>query len=221
MFKRLKSQSGLTLIELLVVIAIMVIISVVYYTNIQADKKDEVEQVTEQLLIDLRIIRNMATSRATFDMGGASPVYPPGGYGIYINRSGERIKYRLYADSGDNTGYDSLEDKLIADEVVFADASFDLLDSFNKKRIYLYFNFISENEISTDMTINNSRYVMVVEDPGPGYPAKGYRGVITVGEKTQDGSVLSNLGKLYVEFTPPDPGEDDGKDGGEIDPIWQ
>ena len=69
-----------------------------------------------------------------------------------------------------------------------------------------YFTFLTENEVESNWGQGTSdRYALKIENPGPGYPDQGYRGIINIGEDTDDGYTWSRIGTYYSTFTPAAP----------------
>lgn len=223
--KIFKNQKGLTFIELMVAIAIIGIISAIFVFYIKGTDRERVEMVTEQIAADAKYVRNLATSRTTYDFGdGNGPVFPPGGYGIEFNDfdNGNPAEYFVFVDKaidGDDLGaykadYDPLIDGLIK-HVILDDADLRLDDTSGTKT-YFYFTFLEENKVATNMTsytVDNGKYNMAILDPGPGYPAKGYKGIISLGESSAEVSeapldyqyIWGNIGFYYAVYNPPAP----------------
>jgi prepilin-type N-terminal cleavage/methylation domain-containing protein len=212
MFKKIFSdQRGLTFIELMIAIAIIVIISAVSVAYIRGDVVDEVESYTDQLAADIRYTRNLAVSRTSYDFGGgAGPEFPPGGYGIVINQ-GANDSYTIFADSGDD-GYQAGADKVIKTIVIENTAI--ILDDANRASVLSsnYFTFKSENEAETDLELSSvNKYEIRVD-----YQVEGasYKGILSLGEESNEGFVWVSLGKSFQEYIyapplPPKPDEED------------
>ncbi|MBT6691131.1 prepilin-type N-terminal cleavage/methylation domain-containing protein [Candidatus Parcubacteria bacterium] len=218
---KLKSQAGVTFIELMIAIGIIGIISSVFILIIHPDDFGEIKRVTDQVAADFRYTRNLAVSRATYDFGGSTgEIYPPGGYGFqYEDRHDEPVKYFIFANLGidgtadaDNWDHDYDTDKdFIIKEVILDNPIIEMTSSPSESWTR-YFTFLTEDEIDSNWgTAGGDNYILKIENPGPGYPDQGYRGMITIGEKTEDGHIWSRIGAYYTSFTPPD---DSGGGGG-------
>lgn len=222
MFKKIiTSRKGLTFIELMIAIAIIAIISAISVVYIRGDVYDDVESTTEQLAADLRYTRNLSKSRTSFNFAGAGAgfptqlgeTYPPGGYGVWFyDPSSGPSKYVIFADSGiDGTdagssalGYDADKDPIV--KQVILDNNTIELDDINGPGESHVFVFSSENDVYTDLTLNAfKKYQVAVIYPSPGYPSKGYRGIIDLGEYIDDQYTLTSIGIGFAEYVPPKP----------------
>lgn len=201
------NKRGFTLMELMVAIAVIAVISAVSVLYVRGNINDEVEMYAQELSSDLKLARNMAVSRTVYDFGGTvGAIYPPGGYGVYINNpaDGSANYYIIYADSGTADGYNSTEDPTI--KRVNIDNTDIGLDDFNNSDTSHYFAFKSENEASTDFVADDyGNYELLVRYPGPGYPEKGYQAVLHLGEISDDAYIWSNIGIQYSIYTPSAP----------------
>jgi len=225
--KMIYNQKGLTFIELMIAIAIIAIISAMSVLYIRGDIKNEVDIVTDQFAADIRYTRNLAVSRTTFDFSidttkpqnvqDLGNIFPPGGYGIVLDKTAGT--YKIFADSGidgadANTiskGYDSDTDVVIRIETL-DNSLIKLGDANNDGSTSNYFSFKAENDLDTNLLISTSgKYQVKVDYPGPGYPASGYRGILDVGELSNDGYIYLNLGKSLQEYTPAAPPTPGGK----------
>ena len=199
-----KNNSGLTLVEILIVIAIISIISSFFIVNInQKSFQSEIIEETELLLADLRYARNLAVSRTTYTLNEEEgDQYPSSGYKIIFDRAGNKARYRIFADFGDQ--------QILIKERTIGNSDIYLKDYVEDKGDF-YFNFLTENQADSNMTANDSgKYLLAVINSGPGYPNKGYRSIITLGEISLNAQgeveyTWANLGLYYEEFTPPRP----------------
>ncbi|MBT4210150.1 MAG: hypothetical protein HOE19_04540 [Candidatus Komeilibacteria bacterium] len=227
--KIFSNQAGLTFIELMMAIAIIVLISIISVVYIKGDIMDEVDMATDQLAADIRYTRNLATSNTihhfsattTADVRDLGDIYPPGGYGIYTNRTAGT--YTIFADSGiDGTdagtsaeGYDGDKDMVI--KIVALDNNLLELGDLNyPSATKRYFTFKSENEVDTDMHEDAHGLYELEIDYFAGYDEQSYRGILRLGEEGEDGKVWVSLGKSTAGYTTPDPNPDDG---GKEDPV--
>ncbi|MDD5749641.1 MAG: prepilin-type N-terminal cleavage/methylation domain-containing protein [Patescibacteria group bacterium] len=199
-----KENSGLTLVEILIVIAIISIISSFFIINInQKSMQSEIIEETDLLVADLRYVRNLAVSRTTYTLSeeeGAQ--YPSSGYKIVFDRVNNKARYRIFADFGDQ--------QILIKERTVNNTDVYLKDHVEDKASF-YVNFLTENQADSNMAANDSgKYLLAVVNNGPGYPNKGYRSIITLGEKSfnAQGEVeytWANFGLYYEDFTPPRP----------------
>ena len=205
-------NQGLTLVEILIVIAIISIISSFFIINInQSSLQDEITEETDLLVADLRYVRNLAVSRTVYDFeDGADPQYPPGGYGIYFrDLPNQAAEYIIFADSGE-PGYSPGSDKIIKQRTITNEA-IELNDSVQDDKNNFYFIFITENQAVTDMTQRSGgKYLLEIINRGSGYPDKGYRSIVTMGERSVNSQeefeyTWANFGFYYSEYVPPTP----------------
>ncbi|MFA6466244.1 MAG: prepilin-type N-terminal cleavage/methylation domain-containing protein [Patescibacteria group bacterium] len=228
--KIFSNQKGLTFIELMIAIAIIVIISAISVVYIKGTVKDEVERATDQWAADIRYTRNLAVSRTVFDFATFSTnpsvialgeIYPPGGYGISIDKPAGL--YKIFVDSGidgsdiDSSalGYDTDTDPVIKTETL-TNSLIKFGDLNNTSANNNYFSFKSENSLDTNLVLSAYGKYQVEVDYKPAYPAKGYRGILSIGELSTDGYILLNLGKSLQEYTQPAP-----PPGNKVDPVMQ
>ncbi|PWB38542.1 MAG: hypothetical protein C3F02_03395 [Parcubacteria group bacterium] len=212
---KFKSRSGLTIIELLIVIAIMGIISATFYINVNNDNRKKLVAAGEELINNLRRVRNMAASQTTYKFAGDSEaVFPPGGYGIVFDGTTEPAKYFLYADkSAGNPGFlQSQGDEKIGTDIILptpvgsSRGPLELSNGVDGDKSF-YFALLSEKKAITDMVADsNKTYILSIKWPGPGAPINGYEAEIRLGEQTNDGLVITNFGVAYSEYTPPSSG---------------
>lgn len=217
--KIFSNQKGLTFIELMIAIAIIVIISAISVVYIKGTVKDEVERITDQLAADIRYTRNLAVSRTVFDFATFSTnpsvtalgeIYPPGGYGISIDKAAGL--YKIFVDSGIDgsdsgnsaLGYDTDTDPVIKTETL-TNSLIKFGDLNNTSSNNNYFSFKSENSLDTNLLLSAYGKYQVEVDYKPAYPAKGYRGILSIGEVSTDGYILLNLGKSLQEYSQPAP----------------
>lgn len=218
-----KNHHGVTLIELMMAIAVIAIISSVFVFYIRGTDRERVERVTEQIAADARYIRNLATSRTTYDFGDGNPVFPPGGYGIeFVDfNNGSPAEYFVFADraedgidlGGSPADYDEDKDGLIK-HVVLDNADIRIDDAVGATAIF-YFNFLEENKVQTNILSPGTAdtYAVIVLDPGPGYPVNGYRGTVNLGERSAEISdspteyqyIWGTIGYYVSVYTPPAP----------------
>jgi len=182
--------NGFTIIELLIVIAIISILSVVIIVNVRTSERQDLVQATEQLVADIKYVRNLAVSRVEhhFTSPFESIEYPPVGYGIYFNWAGGR-NYIVYADR-DLMGYQPAEDSII--KMVNYDNKFELSDN-NSENNEFYFIFITENDIRSNMTLSDdSKYELKFL-----YQDISRKSIVTIGEESDDGYVWTSIGAVY------------------------
>ena len=222
--KIFSNQTGLTFIELMMAIAIIVIISAISVVYIKGDVKDEVELFTDQLAADIRYTRNLAVSKTVYNFSAASTygvdgvalgdVYPPGGYGVYIDRT--TGTYTIFADSGlesdgDPIGYDGDKDVVIK-IVTIDNNSIELGDLNDPSVTERYFTFKSENEVDTDMEPNSYGVYALEVDYFAGYDEDSYRGILKLGEIAEEGYVWVSLGKSFNAYVTPEPNPEPDED---------
>ena len=193
--------------ELMLAIAIIAIISVISVVYIGGTINDEVKVITEQLKADLRVTRNLAVSRVTYNFEAPYPalgeVFPPGGYGIYVNPVPANDYYIIYADSGTDVGY-NVDDDPVIKRVDIENSDIEVSDY--RSATAKYFAFKSENEVTTNFGYDSyGRYRMLVRWEGPGYPEKGYQSLLLMGERSDDGYIWTPLGVTYSTYNPPAP----------------
>ncbi len=193
---RLNNNSGFTLIEVMIVIIIIGIMSVFFVVNIRPDNIALLRMDTTRLAADIRYVRSMAASRATYNGS-----YPSGGYGIvFTNGNGTTVKstYQLYAGSTSN----------VLKTVTLSNVAFRLVDPnyysgyeaainannikrfvFKTENIFESAGFYSSasNEYQIDI------YYGFLDESIPVY----YKSTITIGQKTSDDFVWSNLLTTY------------------------
>ncbi|MCD4760504.1 prepilin-type N-terminal cleavage/methylation domain-containing protein [bacterium] len=209
--KIFKKHTGVTLIELMIAIAIIAIVSSISIIYIQGTVSQEIRGLTEQTETDIRYVRNLATSRITYDFDGpagpAEAVYPPGGYGVYFQDVyADSSYYIIYADSG-TPGYQAGSDALIR-QVTFENTAVEIKDYNNSSAQSCYFAFNTEKEVNTDMAQKapGHYYSLEIELISSGsYPRTAYTGYIHIGELTADGYVWTNVSSSYGESSIPDP----------------
>ena len=222
-------NTGFTLIEVLVVISIIAILSVYFLANIRPSVDKQLQLDAEQIVSDVRYLRNLVVTRTTFNGS-----YPVGGYGIaFFNGNGGvpandpiKSKYVIYAQtaSGDYHNPDN-----ILKTVTLTNINFRLVDPneepYNYEDVAVE-NFVlsSENEVET--TLGNSEYIGQTR----GYQMQIYypflsdglqyfiKANINLGYTSEGGYFWGNTGVGYVYDFPRcgngkiDPGEicDDG-----------
>src|SRR3989339_914398 len=202
MFKKIfYNKGGFTFLELMIVIAVTVIITSVFVVSTRETVRDQVDTSTNQLLSDIRYARGLATSRVTYNFGGAlGTVYPPGGYGVHFTDGDYR--YTVFADNGSGGGFSLLAGDKIIKTGTLKNTSLDLEDYNQTVALAKYFTFQAENEVVTNFVSDSQgKYKMsVTYNPGTG--GEGYRGIITLGEQAADGSVFVSLGIGSIGYTP-------------------
>ncbi len=204
------NRLGATLIELMIVIAIMAILSMTFYINIRPNMRKQVEQSTEELLANLRQVRNMAVSKTNYKFVGETQArYPTGGYGLVFDGRAAPAKYFIYADKDGDPSYQAIQgDEIIGAVINLAAPSpnpFELANDTDNDKFF-YFAIISEKQVATDMTADaNKRFIVRLRWPGPGSQRLGYESIIRLGEQTSDGAILSNFGAVYNDYVPPPP----------------
>jgi len=225
--KKLFNQDGLTFIELMIAIGLIIFISALSVVYIQGDIKDDVNMATDQLTADIRYTRNLAASRTAFDFSAITDptvpqavkdlgnVYPPGGYGVYVHRPTDT--YQIFVDSGidggdGNSTAEGFDDTdIVIKSVTIENNLLEIGDANHDNSVASYFTFETEKNVVTNLISNTySKYQIEVDFPAV-YPEKGYRGVLTLGERSDDGYIWASLGKGYSEYSasPPPPPEKD------------
>lgn len=208
--KKLKLNCwGSTLIELMMVIAIMGILSSVFYVTNKPNRRKQVEQSTQELLANLRQMRNMAAAKTVYKFAGVGEVaqYPVGGYGLAFDGTAVPAKYFLYADKGGvEPGYQlSRGDEIIGAVINLPSPThqaFELADNTNDGKSF-YFSLVTAEKGVTDIAADDSRrFIIRLRWPG-GSTGNGYEGIIRLGEQTSDGSILANFGYVFGEYIPP------------------
>lgn len=207
----IKNNQAFSLMELLVVIGIMVILTSATIASIHFNRHQKVRQLSEMVASDIRLVRNMVTSRVVNPTFGA---YPPGGYGMvmYAVGSTENSYYTIFAESGDSDGYQAGQDVEVK-TVVFDEPRYRIMDRNNPEDFEwsFYFTFLDEHSSVDNMMFHpEQKFLVLVADPYPGYPyrhgATGYAGTIIVGELDEQGYTWSNLGTTYSSYKAPRPG---------------
>lgn len=212
MFKKiLKNQTGVTFIELMVAIAVIAIISSIFVINIQESKKQQIKRFTQKMAADVRYVRSLATSRAVHQFSGQTEeeaVYPPGGYGIFFTQNPEPDRYYIYADNGNQDGFQWGQDEWIS----YVDLEdLDITDANHISSVHFYFTFYTENEIRTNMyQDSSSRYEVQLRERL--VSGTGQQGTLVLGEYSNDGSILSNIGESYGTFYVKEETDDDDDD---------
>ncbi|PLX25761.1 hypothetical protein C0580_01640 [Candidatus Parcubacteria bacterium] len=211
MKKIIKNKDGFSFIELMIAIAIIMLISAAFVVNIRVNTQEDIRAKTEKVAADIRYIRNLAISRAEYQFEGQTEeekTYPPGGYGVYFN--GNQDKYIIFADNGNNDGYQSAEDEALYE--VSVDPF--VLDDKNGPLSSFYFTFVSEHEVVTSMSQGLQKQYTLNLREDIGVYGTGYQGSLILGEVSSDGYVWSNIGTSYGTFNipkptppPPDPPE--------------
>ena len=188
--------SGFTLVEVLIVIAIIAILSVYYIVNLRPNTLELLKMDTNRLAADVRYVRSMTASRATYNGS-----FPAEGYGIlFKNGNGTSIPsyYTVFA------GYPSNEIK----RVTLSNVAFRLVDpnsylsrmSAINDTAYKDFSFKSENtvrsslELSADGDYQLEIYYGFVQDGQDYY----YLSRLDLGRRTADNFVWSNLAITYT-----------------------
>jgi len=168
---------------------------------------------TEQLIADMKYIRNLATSRVKYDFDGQMQ-YPPGGYGICFN-CGVVVpsdQYIVYADNGQTAGYQKPEDEIIR-TISFED-NFEFNDK-NDESVWFYFAFLTESDVESNMILSDdSKYELEIIDGDISYQA-----AVILGEESHDGYVWSNMSVAYAphkEWSPTGLGSNGNTNGGAI-----
>ena len=143
---RLKKQSGTTLMELLVVISIIGIMTGIMVISVRQTDTEELKAVAERVVADFKQIRNLAASHVINE----DNEYPAGGYGIYFDDSTTPSEYIIFADDGQNPGYQDTEDSMI-NKVLFSDDDLTIKPIPGNYNIQFYFTFITEHTANTDI----------------------------------------------------------------------
>ncbi len=201
------NQLGLTLIELMIVIAIMALISATFYININVNSRKQVEQSSEELLGNLRLVRNMVISKAGYKFAGDSASqYPAGGYGLSFDGTTAPARYFMYASKKANSpGYKANQGDEIIGAIVTLPSAFVIINKVDGDKSF-YFNMLDDRQAATDMAPDNDKkYVLTIRWPGPGGSQNGYEGNAGLAEQTSDGFVLANFGVTYNSYIPPPP----------------
>lgn len=199
MFKKvLRNSCGFTFVELLVVIAVTVILTTVFVVNTRETKSDDVNRSAKQVLSDVRYARSLATSRTTWNLPTLGTVFPPGGYGISFADDGSN--YTIFAESGQTAGYQATQDGRVK-LATLGDTTLKLED-YNQPVAggTKYFTFKSADEVSTNFAENTTTgdFKMAVYYQSG---SVGYKGVIAMGRKADDGSVFVSLGLGGMPYT--------------------
>ncbi|MFA6500506.1 MAG: prepilin-type N-terminal cleavage/methylation domain-containing protein [Patescibacteria group bacterium] len=197
---RWNNSSAFTLIEVMAVIVIIGIMSVFFVVNMRPDTIALLRMDTTRLAADIRYVRSMAATRATYNGS-----FPSNGYGIFFHNgdgtAGDKSYYKLYAGSTSN----------VLKTVTLANVAFRLVDPN-------YYNGY-EAAINATGATGEKRFVFKTEnifEPAGFYAsATGeyqidiyygfleeslpiyYKSTITIGQKTSDDFTWSNLSTTY------------------------
>ncbi len=189
--------TGFTLIEVLIVIAIIAVLSVYYVINLRPNTIELLKMDTNRLAADIRYIRSMTTSRATYN-----GVFPEDGYGIlFKNGNGTTVSsyYIVFAGSVSNE----------IKRVTLSKPAFRLVDpNSNLARVSAIsdtttktFSFTSENtvqssglELSADGDYQLEIYYGFNQEGAEYY----YLSRLDIGRRTADNFVWSNLAINYA-----------------------
>lgn len=182
------SLTGFTLIEAMAVIVIIGLISVFFVVNTKPDQFALLKMDTTRLAADIRYIRSMATTRATYNGS-----YPADGYGIiFYNKDGSINKsyYELYA------GSNLLKTVYLANVAFrFVDPNLEYPTAINITTPKKFF-FKTENKVVSDLTASASGEYKI--DIYYAYSVGAYyKSQITIGQKTSDDFTWSNLATTY------------------------
>ena len=161
-------QSGVTLIELLVAIAVIGIMTGIFVMQVSVSDNEQVEVITEKVASDVRQIRNLAASRVI----GEDNQYPTGGYGMYFQDRNvtDPAYYVVFADDGQNIGYQSDEDSSMA-KYIFPDQNVTVYPSDLPDTNTFYFTFIREHVATTSVPAygGNEALSLVIKDINADY----------------------------------------------------
>ena len=195
---RANYNSGFTLIEAMVVIVIIVLISVFFVVIMKPDTIALLKMDTTRLAADIRYVRSMATTRATYDGS-----FPSDGYGIVFqngNGTTEKSYYKLYAGSN------------LLKTVYLSNVAFRLVDpnegypfaidiTTEKK-----FFFKTENSVVASgfkLSATGDYQIDIYCNIGTiATELVYYKSQITLGQKTSDNFTWSNLATIYDTNTP-------------------
>lgn len=206
--KKSKKQKGFSFIELIIAISIILIIAAIFVVNVRLDTQETVVTKADKLSSDIRYIRNLAISRAEYQFAGQTEeekAYPAGGYGIFFNGNIAQHKYIVFADNGDNVGYQAAEDEAMYEVLVDPLK----LDDQNSALKSFYFTFVSEHEVDSNMGLGSEfKFTLNIRED-VGVYGTGYQATLVLGEMSSDGYVWSNLGTSYGNFHIPKPVDDD------------
>jgi len=198
--KIFSNQQGFTMIELMIVVVVTVIISVVTVRYIRNDDiRAELNSTSDKLMSDIRYIRNLAATRTAYDFNNtpgntSDDVFPTNGYGIIFNSA---HRYFILVDRGAPglTSGDGLINPVDINSAI-------TLDDYNPASTvpYPYFTFKSDKELYTNLVASAEGKYQIELDYNPAYPEDGYNSVITVGEDSDDGSILVALGRVTNSY---------------------
>ncbi len=185
-------REGLTLIEILVVIALIGVISTVVVINNKRSVKYKLTSTSDQLLSDIKRVRNMATSRVVIP---GTNDFPIGGYGLMLN---DPTNYKIVAytvEDLSNVGDPYNSQNYVEIATTEFDDDFKIVSVENPSSMF-YFRFFSENQFDSDIDEEYFKYVIkVAEEDCTGICEYSE---ISIGEETPQGFVWANAGINYI-----------------------
>ena len=190
---QLNKQSGTTLMELLVAIAIIAIMTGIFISQIRISDQEQLETITERVAADLRQLRNLSASRVI----GENNQYPVGGYGIAFqdyNGIDTPSYYILFADDGQNIGYDPTEDDLIA-KYTFPVTDITVYPANSSNVDQFFYTFITEHTSTTSVPYTGDGFLVTIDDV-----LNSYKGEIKISDSASDGYIWGNVAVNYLDY---------------------
>lgn len=206
--KLLRKQEGITLLELIVVIVIVSVISIVFISNLEVEDtsyEEKLNSSTSKFVSDMRLVRNLVSSRTKYKFLDGTIEYPKGGYGVRINTNSASF-YELIAVKEVNPGsYWGATAEVMETVSIAGDVDFRGSQSAQYK---WYMVFPTENIVNTDLEIDpDLNYTVSVGSFLTACYGTCYRSTVTLGEETPDGTYVSIISVVdwseYIEDPPP------------------